>query len=51
MDIWAISGNPNPNIEATQYNNSNQVIIHNKKVEKNKTVPLKRIIKRNEAYT
>ena len=30
--IWAISGNNN--IEATTYNNSNQVITRNKKVEK-----------------
>ena len=36
MDIWAISGDYNPNIEATQYNNSNQVIIQYKKVEKKK---------------
>ena len=50
MDIWAISGDYNPNIEATQYSNSNQVIIQYKKVEKNTTVPLKRIIKRNTAY-
>ena len=31
MDIWAISGN---NIEATQYSNSNQVIIRNLKLQK-----------------
>ena len=34
MDIWAISGNNN--IEATTYNNSNQVIHQYKKVEKKK---------------
>ena len=32
MDIWAISGNNN--IEATQYSNSNQVIIRNLKLQK-----------------
>ena len=48
MDIWAISGN---NIEATTYSNSNQVIIGNLKVKRKSTVPLKRIIKRNTAYT
>ena len=47
MDIWAISGNNNT---SHLYNNSNQVIIQYKKVEKNTTVPLKRIIKRNTAY-
>ena len=31
---WAISGDYNPNIEATTYSNSNQVITRNKKVEK-----------------
>ena len=36
MDIWAISGDYNSNIEATTYSNSNQVIIGNKKVEKKK---------------
>ena len=35
MDIWAISGDYN-DIEATQYNNSNQVITRNKKVKKKK---------------
>ena len=45
---WAISGNPNT---SHLYNNSNQVIIQNLKVEKKSTVPLKRIIKRNTAYT
>ena len=51
MDIWAISGDYNPNIEATTYSNSNQVIQQYKKVERKSTVPLKRIIKRNTAYT
>ena len=51
MDIWAISGNNTiiRIIKATQY--SNQVIIRNLKVEKKSTVPLKRIIKKNTAYT